>query len=363
VIRVVHIITSLISGGAERFLVDLCKSSTSDDIEHHVISLHDEGDLGPELVEIGIPLTSLRLSKSPSALISANRKVEKYISEFNIDVVHAHLFHALLCVISSRWQHRSVQIFFSSHSPEVGGTMREVTLSFLKRYRDIDIILTEDQKRHYHKRTHIVIHNTVDYEAIHDISSKQRKVADFTFIHVGRLSLEKNQAALIAQFAKAHKVLPQTRLWIVGDGPQRSTLISLIDELGLQSVVTLYGRRSDVYELLGQAHAFVLSSHYEGAPLSVLEAAAAKLPIISTAVGIVPHILSEDRGEILENIDGMKESMVAVANHYADYMLRAQKLYSYLTSVMSYEAMLFQYENAYRQAVAASRSSQSKEGK
>ncbi len=359
--RVLHIITSLVSGGAERFLVDLCIASSSEDIEYHVISLHDQGDLGGELIDAGISLTALHLSKSPTSLLRANRAVKKYVGDHDIHVIHAHLFHSLLCIISCRWAHRSVKVFFSSHSPEVGGTAREILLAYLKRYRDADITLAEDQRRFFHKDDSIVIHNTVDYQSIYETASVQRKEEIFTFIHVGRLSIEKNQQDLISQFALFHLHCPEAQLWIVGEGPMRENLEAQIKGHGLQKAITLFGRRSDVYELLGRAHAFVLSSLYEGAPLSVLEAAAAHLPVISTKVGIVPDIFSDNKGLLVENTSRIAEKMHDIFDNYQDHMSGAKRLYEFLISHMSYESMIEKYEDAYRSGMVAARASQSKE--
>jgi glycosyltransferase involved in cell wall biosynthesis len=76
----------------------------------------------------------------------------------------------------------------------------------------------------------------------------------------------------------------------------KSKLESQISALGLQGRVHLLGQRSDIPELLNAADVFVLSSDYEGNPLSVMEAMAAGKPMICTAVGGVPELVEDGCG-------------------------------------------------------------------
>jgi glycosyltransferase involved in cell wall biosynthesis len=83
------------------------------------------------------------------------------------------------------------------------------------------------------------------------------------------------------------------RLLIAGDGPERPRLVSEIARLGLDGAVELLGTRGDVHELLAAADVFVLSSESEGMPMSVLEAMAAGLPVVASAVGGVPEVVRD----------------------------------------------------------------------
>ncbi len=83
---------------------------------------------------------------------------------------------------------------------------------------------------------------------------------------------------------------------MAGDGLQRAEIAELVDHLGLQQVVTVMGVRDDIGQLMHAADAFVLSSKTEALPLVLLEAAASRLPIVTTDVGgcreIVLHGIS-----------------------------------------------------------------------
>lgn len=106
---------------------------------------------------------------------------------------------------------------------------------------------------------------------------------------VGRLQTVKDQALLLNAFARAIACKPELRsrgrLVIVGDGPLRADLESLIDALGLRQYVWLAGEQSDVPAWLRSLDLFVLPSRSEGISNTILEAMACGLPVVATDVG------------------------------------------------------------------------------
>jgi glycosyltransferase involved in cell wall biosynthesis len=114
----------------------------------------------------------------------------------------------------------------------------------------------------------------------------------FTLVHVARLMWKKDQGALLRAVAAARPAVTDVRLWIIGDGPDRSALEALARTLGIQDCVVFLGMRPDVGRWLAAGHVFVLSSLTEGIPVSLLEAMAAGLPFIATEVGGVPEVAS-----------------------------------------------------------------------
>src|SRR5262249_44896941 len=84
---------------------------------------------------------------------------------------------------------------------------------------------------------------------------------------------------------KAAALLPQAMFVLAGEGPERAVLEAQAAELGLNKRVLFLGHRHDVPDLLACCDLFVLPSLFEGLPLSILEAMAAKKPVIASAVG------------------------------------------------------------------------------
>ena len=115
----------------------------------------------------------------------------------------------------------------------------------------------------------------------------------FVIVCVGRLALQKGQDILLAAASSLARQGFPFHLWLVGDGPERQNLESQAASLGLAHIVTFWGFQTDIPSLLQAADLFVLPSRYEAAPLAVLEALAAGLPVIASRVGEIPAWISD----------------------------------------------------------------------
>jgi glycosyltransferase involved in cell wall biosynthesis len=118
--------------------------------------------------------------------------------------------------------------------------------------------------------------------------------ADAVIVTIGRMSREKGHAELI----EALHVLPATRqpwkLILVGEGPERKYLESLVAQRGMAQRVVFAGYSTNIDEFYGIATLFALPSHSEGSSNVILEAMAASVPIVATAVGGTPEILRHE---------------------------------------------------------------------
>ncbi|MBK8984679.1 MAG: glycosyltransferase [Chloroflexi bacterium] len=116
---------------------------------------------------------------------------------------------------------------------------------------------------------------------------------------IGRLRSHKGFLDLLTAFADVHRACPQTRLLIAGQGPQEAELMAQITALGLENKAMLLGLRHDISALLAASDIYVSTTHWEGLPVSMLEAMAAGLPCVVTAVGDVPLVIDETMGTLV----------------------------------------------------------------
>jgi glycosyltransferase involved in cell wall biosynthesis len=115
----------------------------------------------------------------------------------------------------------------------------------------------------------------------------------FVLVQIANLRTEKAYPVMLEAARVATEVKPTLVVLAVGQGPLEREVSELHAALGLGDSVRLLGYRSDVPDLLAAADAFTLSSDFEGFPVSVMEAQAAGLPIVATAVGGIPDAVSE----------------------------------------------------------------------
>jgi glycosyltransferase involved in cell wall biosynthesis len=132
---------------------------------------------------------------------------------------------------------------------------------------------------------------------------------------VGRLSSEKSVDVLLRSFAAARRRRPDLRLAVVGKGPESEALVRLAAELGLADSVLFTGAVpfDAIPDHLAAADAFVTASTSEVHPLTVIEAMAARRPVVAiAAAGIVDTVVNGETGYLAEDGEGLAEAIVAL---------------------------------------------------
>jgi glycosyltransferase involved in cell wall biosynthesis len=137
-------------------------------------------------------------------------------------------------------------------------------------------------------------------------------------ISIARLRPEKGHALLLQSFATVQREIPHARLRLVGDGPLAHELQDEAAALGIQDQVDFVGATNDVWTQLRQANVFALASQSETLGIALLEAMAAGLPVVATAVGGIPELIKPGRnGELVPPNDhaAMAEALVALLSN------------------------------------------------
>jgi glycosyltransferase involved in cell wall biosynthesis len=157
------------------------------------------------------------------------------------------------------------------------------------RWTDAVVFVSEGVREHYvtkdrlSRRNTSVIYNGIDVNRFS--ANPARPSAEhvrFRVGCVGRLVPAKDHVTLIRSFALVSAVKPEAELHILGDGPCRVAISQTAESLGIAKRVFLHGTGFDVAGFLSTLDLFVLSSIDEGLPISLMEAMAAGLPVVST---------------------------------------------------------------------------------
>ena len=156
-------------------------------------------------------------------------------------------------------------------------------------------------------------------------------------LSVGRLDPQKDFPLLIKAFARVRQSLP-ARLLILGEGPERAALISLVKQLGLEEDVSLPGFVSNPYPFMAHASVFVLSSRWEGLPTVLVEALYCGAPIIATDCQSGPREILRDGqyGQLVPvgDVECMADAILAALKGrcYPSSSWRAGNLTSWILS-------------------------------
>ncbi len=134
-----------------------------------------------------------------------------------------------------------------------------------------------------------------------DVSAVSFPPHDFSFVifAVGRLEEEKRFQDCLRALTGVHNRYPDVGLFIADNGRERPKLERLARDLEIADKVVFLGHRTDVQGLMRSADLFIQASAYEGYGLTLLEAALAHLPIITTDVGIVGEVLEKDEDVVV----------------------------------------------------------------
>jgi glycosyltransferase involved in cell wall biosynthesis len=248
-----------------------------------------------------VTVPSLHRRISPVADMRAYAEVRRALVALRPDLVSTHSSKAgLLGRLAAKSLH--IPSIFTAH----GWAFSEGTPAGLRRrvYRMSEraggslselVVTVSEYDRALAVREHVAdaARVRVILNGVHDVDPAMRSRQGThapRMVMVGRFERQKDHAALL-HAASSLKDLPW-ELDLVGDGPLRPAIEALIRELDLTGRIRLHGYSPDVAELLRQAQLFVLATHWEGLPRSIIEAMRASLPVVANSVGGVRELVS-----------------------------------------------------------------------
>ncbi len=303
-VRVLHVTPSLVPYGAERVTASLAHGMDRERFETTVVSLFgaQEESLGPVLEQDGIRV--MYLNKRPGIDLRMLGRFTRVIDEIRPHVVHTSNYVLRYTLLPSLRHGVPVLVHTLQNVAE-----REVDLAgrmlqrwaFRSRVHPVSIAeeVSESFERTYALPRPTLIPNAIEVDRYTQAKATRaawrRKEGlgpdDLLFVCVARLDRQKNHGALLDAFAAGPARHPASKLLLAGDGPMRNELEQRAKHLKIGDRVLFLGRREDISTVLGAADVFTLASLWEGNPLSVMEAMAAGLPVVATAVGGVPELM------------------------------------------------------------------------
>lgn len=177
-------------------------------------------------------------------------------------------------------------------------------------------------------------------------------------LFVGNLAPEKRVERLLAAFSRVSATMPDARLWLVGEGPERASLERLAADLRVEGRTTFVGTTSDVASYYAAADIFALTSDSEGIPGVLLEAAYAALPVVATDVGLVGECVLDGESALLVRPE-VEAVAGAIGRLVEDVGLRqrmGQRGRLLVEDQFLMPDIASRYESFYRRVLAASRS-------
>lgn len=302
--RVLYIIDSLKIGGAEMLLLGLL-DAVAEAGGTAQVAYFTPGPLEPEVRKRGVPLVRLSKKglKDPRALLRAR----SLIKDFQPDVVHTHLVKSdLIGQLAARMTGTPRMITLHNTDPWRTNTAMSAAYRMLTAGADACIAVSERVADHVGKtngfpREQITtIVNGIDL----DHFSPSRSALDLApygvpagapvVAVIGSLTEQKDHANFVAAAAQIANTNPDPYFLIVGDGPLKGDIASAIAATGaVKDRIIMTGEIKEMAQLLSATDMQVISSAWEGLPMTLLEGMAMQKPVVTTAVGGIPDVVED----------------------------------------------------------------------
>lgn len=324
--NILHILTGPGSGGAEVYVKDLTKTLADRGHNVHVAFVGNAEELNRDLNYEKDFLESLHKSGVQVHFIGNNSrflpwkgifKVNKYVRDYDIDVCHTHLAYGIIFSILSK---APVVYTHHQHRARWPKPMYKLFNLIVDSYIGISDNCASALRDYTGGKKVNTIFNAVSLDKFNGYSFQRKydksKIVNISM--VGRLSDQKDYENMI----KALSLLPRNTLnrinvLIAGEGDQeyKKNLNHLITKNNLDNSVKLCGNLTNIPEFLSNTDLFLMTSKYEGLPISLIEASISGLPCIVTNVGGCSEVISKsDNGVLVEpqNPEAIAEAITSL---------------------------------------------------
>ena len=289
--------TGLGPGGAERLVYETATRLDRSRFEPRVVSLDaGHGKIGEMLRGIGVPVEGLGCHRRN--LLGCVRALNRVLEAHRPDVLHTHLFHANLAGRLAARGYSGLPVLSHVHVVERRFRPWQYWLDRrTAKYCLAELCVSASVLEHHAHRTRLpqeffqIVPNGIDLSRFPEAADLSEPLV----VAVGHLrSAQKGFDLLLDGWARVCEQNREARLVIAGEGPERRRLERRCRKLpdGGESV-TLAGLVSDIPGLLARAAVFCMPSRWEGSPLACMEAMAAGLPVVGSAIDPIEELVDE----------------------------------------------------------------------
>jgi glycosyltransferase involved in cell wall biosynthesis len=339
--KIAHIIDSAGLYGAEQVVLDLMETHAKKGIASILLSLGDSG-IDEKEIEIeagrrGLNVIPLRFANGPN--VRGALDIVRAGLSASADIFHSHGYKADILLGYLPRAVRRLPMISTLHgwtSTQAFSKIRLYKWVQLRALKRIDAVVTVSRALSEHPsmkklpiKAQYVPNGIPQLRFSSDVFQAQfpelvNKSSDlFSLISIGRLSLEKGYDLLLQACALLTDKI-NVRLVLVGEGNQRRNLEAFAVKLGISERVHFLGYHPNAYNLLPAFDVFVLSSHTEGIPISLLEAMQAGIPIVSTNVGDIGTVLDHGRcGRLIDkgDVESLAKALTEVHDNPHEFVV------------------------------------------
>lgn len=309
-LKVMFVITSMPVGGAETLLVNMMNRFDPTKIVPEVCCLKEKGPLGEKIQDQFAVHSDLWRSKFDPSIVLRLARLYRQQEVDAIVTVGAgdKMFWGRLAAAAARVPVIASALHSTGWPDGVGRLNRLLTP-----ITDAFIGVADSHAKHLREMERFpdnkvfAIRNGIDTQRFHPNAHCDAEAASESVrselgipphapigIIVAALREEKHHKMFVDVARKVQQNVPESHFVIVGDGPERENIERWRSEAGLEQRLHMLGTRHDTPRLLAASEAFLLCSHNEASPVSILEALACETAVVSTDVGSISETVNPD---------------------------------------------------------------------
>ncbi|GAA4412935.1 glycosyl transferase group 1 [Advenella faeciporci] len=322
--KILQLITGPGAGGAEVYVKDLAIAMTHKGHELHIGFWGYAKDFGrnkdfednylKELEKNNIKYFFIGYESRKKPWIGIF-KVKKYINETNIDIYHSHFLYGTLFGLLTK-----KPIIYTHHNIKFQ-TKKIIFIFFdklINRYIGISNICS-DALRNYTQKKITTIMNGVNIKKFPKNISIRKFKNNLDFLAVGRIHPQKNYFLLVDSIALLPlNIQDKIKISIAGEGSNKDleNLKNYIKNKKLSKTIHLIGNQNNIPELMSKFDIFIMTSAWEGLPISLIEASISGLPCIVTDVGGCSEIINTCINGIIVEPDNAQKMADAIVSYF-----------------------------------------------
>lgn len=307
--KILEIIPQLSSGGAERFVVDLCNELVQK-YEVILVVLHSIDKTGFFAEEINPKVTVISMNKCSGIDIGLFFRLKKLIHKYKPDVVHTHLRGIVYCFLAylNKSGIKFIHTVHNDAAKEAGGGISKWCRKFaFKTGRVTPVTISEESQSSFVKfygiTPPLIYNGRPEYTGSSQLSAVKKELEDLKtainstlIVNIARLNSQKNQLSLANAIISANKTGKKLDLAIIGHEDDK--IAPEIRRMNSKHVYLL-GTRTNPRDYMKAADAFCLSSVYEGMPITLIECFSVGAIPICTPVGGIINMIEDGANGIL----------------------------------------------------------------
>lgn len=241
---------------------------------------------------------------------------KQIIKETQPNIIHAHDMGAAFCVAL---QCGNIPLIIHIHNNAFNSrkfSMKSLLFRYAANKAKYIFWVSETSLhgyRYHHKYEDksIILYNIIDINSLYEKMYEDKCTYSYDIVYVGRLTYQKNPERLIAILKQVVKRLPYVKAALIGIGDLELEIDELIRKNNLCNHIIRYGFLNNPYKIIYDSKIMLMSSRWEGTPMSCLESLALGTPIISTPVdGIQKIIVDSFNGYLSEDDDVLVEKII-----------------------------------------------------